>query len=144
VSPWALWNSLHCEDVAQLIVRATLQVNATVYPLLRDLSRYVDTCAYWPTEPDSALDREIKVTSVPALILTGGMSSFYGPAYADAAARAFDDPAVLVFPSLGNGVLSSDNACISDVRMRFLRAPEAEVDAQDCIASVPPIKFEGT
>jgi class 3 adenylate cyclase/pimeloyl-ACP methyl ester carboxylesterase len=142
--PHGLWQSLYCKDIGPVVSRTAIESGAAVYPHLQGLAAFIDTCAVWPTQPDSALWAEIKVSPVPALILAGELSPWYPPAYADEVAQAFRAPHVVVLPHVTSGPISSGPQCVSDLRVAFLRDPQGELDAETCVQSIPPIQFEGT
>jgi hypothetical protein len=143
-APHGLWNSLYCEDIDPLVSLTSLEAGASIYPHLKGLATYLDICADWPTQPDSALWEEIKVSPVPALILAGELSPFFPPAYGDNVAAAFAAPHVVALPHIAGGPIGAGPQCVSDLRVAFLRDPRGALDAESCISAIPPIEFEGT
>jgi class 3 adenylate cyclase/pimeloyl-ACP methyl ester carboxylesterase len=143
-SPWGMWTSTYCEDVAQLNARPEIEARSTSYPMLREEGRVADDCAHWPTHANSALATEVRVSPVPALILGGGLTPWSPPAFAHDIARAFSNATVVTLPNEAAAPLQLGPPCVSDLRLAFLRDPHAELDVAGCIAQAPAIAFQGT
>lgn len=141
--PWGLWHSRFCEDTLPHISRSGIEALAAIHPMLREFGSVTGVCSRWPTEPDSVLDAELRVTQTPALIFAGTLSPYWPPAFAQDAARAFVGASVAVMPNLTSAALEADVDCIADLRRRFLEDPSASLDIEGCATSVPALRFEG-
>jgi pimeloyl-ACP methyl ester carboxylesterase len=146
-TPWGANFSAYCEDVDQHVVRGALGTTETLYPLFSVFAHdpLFELCSRWPTQAQSRAIGPLETASaVPALILTGALDPFAPPAYAQSAKKSFTHATVAVFRSLTSYVLANGPACVSALRLDFLRDPTAKVDIAGCIAQVPPITFAGT
>lgn len=144
---WGRYISGYCEDEITGVSSAGVAAAAVAYPLLAAYAHdpFLEICNHWPTQQRSkVIGYRGAPGTVPALILSGGLSPFSPPDYAQQAAKTFKDATVAVFPSLTAFVLQHGPPCVAALRLDFLRDPLAKLDIEGCIAQVPPVKFEGT
>ena len=83
---------------------------------------------------------------MPALVVSGSLSTTSKVDDADAVAESFREPIVLRFPTLGFEPLDDGPQCLSDIRLRFLDDPRdqpSDTEIADCQADSPPIAWVG-
>jgi pimeloyl-ACP methyl ester carboxylesterase len=135
-----------CEDDEPALLPGGAQVTAAAYPLLGVFATNdadLEVCPRWPTEQRSGVIGAFRPTNpAPALIISGGLNPFSPPSYARAAATAFTETTVAVFPSLSSFAVLKGPPCVAALRLQFLRDPHADLDVETCVNSAPPLHFE--
>lgn len=81
------------------------------------------------------------VGPLPALLFRGAMSPIGNESWIPSIQRGLEHAQVLVFPTLGAGLLESGPPCLSDLRRAFLADPMASLDTAACEATSPPVEF---
>jgi class 3 adenylate cyclase len=147
--PWSYgqFNSEYCEDEYRAVVRTGVEVGIARFPLYAGIARdpAFELCSRWPTKQRSAVvDSLPPADPPPALIVTGAINPYAPASYAKRAATQFKQATVAAFPTLAAFALLNGPPCVAELRLAFLRDPHAKLDVEGCIASVPPIEWQGT
>jgi hypothetical protein len=80
-------------------------------------------------------------TPIPVFIFRGDLSPDGSRDWVQALLRGLPNGQEAIFPTLGEDLLSSGPACLSDLRRQFLADPGARLPVDACVAQSPPIPF---
>jgi pimeloyl-ACP methyl ester carboxylesterase len=109
--------------------------------IARSLLLYKETCADWPVGPANPVEAKRVVSSIPTLILSGGLDPACPPPYADSALLGLRNGQSVVFPAGSHGIIGS-KPCGAKIALGFLNAPTTPID-RSCVAETPDVpKFE--
>jgi pimeloyl-ACP methyl ester carboxylesterase len=103
------------------------------------IDQYEKACRAVPTRPVPSGFYEIASSSVPVLILSGGLDPATPPRHGDYVAQRLGNASHLVAPNLGHGI--SAQACAPTLITRFVRDASFERIDGDCLARVPAPPF---
>jgi len=81
------------------------------------------------------------VGTVPALLFRGSVNPIGNDSWIPAVQRGLEHAQVVVFPTLGAGLLGSGPPCLSELRRAFLEDPLSDLDTEGCAATSPPVEF---
>jgi pimeloyl-ACP methyl ester carboxylesterase len=122
-------------DQAQVTALASTRFRSAFFDL------YEKMCAHWPTRKVPAAFFAAPHSSVPVLILAGGLDPATPPAHGEAILPGLSQGRMLVAPNLGHGV--SESACAPDLIYRFFREADARSLDGSCLTRLPrPLFFE--
>jgi hypothetical protein len=104
------------------------------------------TCRAWNVRPDNASDYAPIVSNIPTFLFGGALNPGDSPAWFNQVAQGLSHVTVLIFPTLTANSLQTSTApaCLTTLRLDFLRHPTAHLDVSRCVAQSPPIAFDGT
>jgi class 3 adenylate cyclase len=147
-APHAWFISHNCRDQAAYHSVSTVNAARVTYPEFAVYTRdpLLAACDRWPTTPRPGRPsaEAPPASRAPALIYRGELNPYHSAEYLQESARWFARPIVVTFPALTTGALTTGPACIVELRLAFLRDPTAELDVDTCVASIPPVRFEGS
>jgi hypothetical protein len=78
---------------------------------------------------------------VPVLAFRGNLTPDGNPDWLPRIERGFSAMQVVIFPTLGNDLLATGPACLSDLRRSFLLEPTARLDTASCAKRSTRIEF---
>jgi pimeloyl-ACP methyl ester carboxylesterase len=152
LNPQGAYASYLCKDLFPGEISLDLQEKNAVeaYPQFSGAasSYQIDlhTCPVWNVQPDNASDFAPIVSDIPTFLFGGALNPNGSPAWFNQVAQGLSHVTVLIFPTLTSNSLQEDTApaCLTTLRLDFLRQPMAHLDVSHCVAQSPPIAFDGT
>lgn len=106
-------------------------------PVFVDL--YAEVCEAVPIRPLPEAFRTVAPSTVPVLILSGGVDPATPPRHGEAVAAALGNARHLIAPALGHGV--SGQACAPELITRFIRTASFDRIEGECLQKLPPASF---
>ena len=105
--------------------------------------RYAAICPLWPTSDIPSAFYQLKPSSAPVLLLSGGVDPVTPPRHAKQVAQALGNKITqVVVPQAGHGLMSLP--CVPDLVFRYLDTPDSQTPQVDggCLQSLPrPLSF---
>ena len=105
--------------------------------------RYTAICPLWPTADVAPAFYQLKPSSAPVLLLSGGVDPVTPPRHAKQVAQTLGTKVTqVVVPQASHGVMSLP--CVPDLIFRYLDTPDGQAPQVDgsCLQSVPrPLSF---
>ena len=98
-------------------------------------------CASWDVPDVSSAVSVDFSTPIPVFIFRGDLSPNGSADWVQELLRGLQNGQMAIFPTLGEDLLSSGPACLSDLRRQFLAHPDAPLPTAACVAQSPPIPF---
>ena len=80
-------------------------------------------------------------TPIPVFIFRGDLSPNGTADWVQTLSRGLPNGQTAIFATMGEDLLSSGPACLSDLRREFLDDPDAQLPIDTCVAQSPPIPF---
>jgi pimeloyl-ACP methyl ester carboxylesterase len=102
---------------------------------------WTDDCRIWNVPKAPISQREITVSAIPTLVMSGTFDAKTGAQWGRYAAQTLSNSTFARFPGIGHAVISS-SACARAVFASFLATPSAP--DVGCVADVKPAPFEIT
>jgi len=148
--PSGSYYSQLCKDYLPVSARVSEGPAALSFPQFAgvDLIFQLDlrACAAWNVQPDDPSDFAPIVSDIPTFLFGGSLNPMGSPTWFTQIARGLTHATVLTFPTLTAFVVQSSSApaCLTGLRLDFLRHPLAHLDVSSCEISSPPIPFVGS
>jgi pimeloyl-ACP methyl ester carboxylesterase len=97
-------------------------------------------CAAWPVKRTDPVLNEPVTTDVPTIVLVGAYDPITPPEFAEAMLLTMSKGTLVLDPSTAHALFVDDNACVHDIMVRFVDAPEEHVDVS-CLVETPRVHW---
>jgi pimeloyl-ACP methyl ester carboxylesterase len=150
---WGANASFTCKDDLPSVPsfrRLEEQSAALAYPQLSgiEMSSRLDPlwCQGWNVKPDDPNDFTPITSDIPTFFIRNSLDPLTAPGWIGQVTQGFAHSVVLTFSTLSAYSIqtSSAPACLTTLRLDFLRHPTAHFNVSGCEAQSPPISFAGT
>ncbi|MGE0213281.1 MAG: alpha/beta hydrolase [Parvibaculaceae bacterium] len=134
----------HCFDYSDDDPGKFLSSMEDVLPLLRSYIRFDaehNVCARWPAGRAPASARRPVVSSVPTLILQGGIDPLTSQRAAERVAKSLSRSHLFIFPRAGHSLVVQER-CAPELARQFLADPLQRPDPACLRTATPTVYFE--
>jgi pimeloyl-ACP methyl ester carboxylesterase len=138
----AMNQSIHCAEQAPFTTREKIAAaGAKVDPRFNghyhwdvDVLAFQDFCQRWGVRPDTSIENQPVVSSIPTLILAGQFDPASPPIHGQLVAKTLSQSYFFEFPHRGHFMLQSNvNRCAWGIALAFINNPAIKPDGS-CIA----------
>ncbi len=144
-APWGAIASYVCSYHIHTTDPHALALAARTWPEFRGdaATHWTTWCASWDVPDVSSVVSVDFSTPIPVFIFRGDLSPDGSADWVQALLRGLPNGQAAIFPTMGEDLLFSGPACLSDLRRQFLAHPDARLPIDACVAQSPPIPFTG-
>ena len=142
-APWGAIASYLCSYHIHTADPSAQALAARTWPEFRGdaATHWTTWCASWDVPDASSVVSVDFSAPIPVFIFRGDLSPNGSADWVQALLRGLPNGQAAIFPTLGEDLLSSGPACLSDLRREFLADPAARLSIDECVARSPPIPF---